>query len=358
MIVLGEICCITVTHYVIRYHDQIADMFEAELVASQQGSKGSDINRSDETNGNSDAVVKTESSATAASQDQPCALLKTTFRQSQDEGSVVLHIRRPVQYGYIVCCITAVIFVLLGCTLSSFYFNVSGIIGSVFNLNETTDPYSAENNIFTIARNLITSAKIIGDGRAYIGLGSLAILVIATVLFAPIILVLVQLVRWVYPLADTTQIRLRNFSQMLELWNFCDVYFFAVIICSQQSVQLSKFVASTYCITFSNILKSLAYWGILDETADECIVIESKVHPAVFFFLLVAILLACLRRFLECVLKQRQNEGMKKSTVSEELKTLDRAALQKYLDNLKPPPVQFIDRFRWALHSESKHMHT
>jgi uncharacterized paraquat-inducible protein A len=83
-------------------------------------------------------------------------------------------------------------------------------------------------------------AAFTGKITDYIGLGSLAALLIATVLLVPLALALVLLYQWMQPLSTRRRYRCEVLVEALQAWQYADVYIVSVIIASWQLGPVSE----------------------------------------------------------------------------------------------------------------------
>ena len=89
-----------------------------------------------------------------------------------------------------------VLFVIIGCSIPVFHFEVLGLVGVVVESGQQFDRAIAYYSVFSICKSLIEQATFLQMPAQYIGLGLLAIIVVVTTLVMPLILVMFYLRLW------------------------------------------------------------------------------------------------------------------------------------------------------------------
>jgi hypothetical protein len=282
----------------------------------------------------------------------PFELYKTLFIRPHRPGCAPLQVRSSVCYAYVAGCVSITAFVLMGCILPLYYYGIDGFFSSILDMMSKN---GEANSFFTMMSDLMDTARGIGDGKTYFGMIVLIIMMVATLLITPMVMSIILLVRWIMPLQYSTHVRLRFIHKNLEGWMFADALFFSIILAAINGNQLTNIISSTFCDTLSSVVRALIYWGILEETASECIIIDSRANVSIFFFLVVALLLRLLRGFVDSAYDQLQSQYAPKQVITkEDLANFDVDILTAKSRQLDAPRPIFTDRFRWVLEADKE----
>ena len=135
--------------------------------------------------------------------------------------------------GIIVFFAVAVtVLVLIGCVLPSFSLEIHGILGVVVESGQEFQAARSEYSVFTIISLLFDQANFTGLVGDYLGLGSLAGLLILSVLIVPIAQSFVLLYIWFAPMGNRRRKRLAITVEVLQAWQYAEVYLMSVIVAS------------------------------------------------------------------------------------------------------------------------------
>lgn len=100
------------------------------------------------------------------------------------------------KYALIGVASAIVLFIIIGCSIPVFHFEVLGLVGVVVESGQQFDRAIAYYSVFSICKSLIEQATFLRMPAQYIGLGLLAIIVVVTTLVMPLILVMFYLRLW------------------------------------------------------------------------------------------------------------------------------------------------------------------
>ena len=100
------------------------------------------------------------------------------------------------KYALIGVASAIVLFIIIGCSIPVFHFEVLGLVGVVVESGQQFDRAIAYYSVFSICKSLIGQAIFLQMPAQYIGLGLLAIIVVVTTLVMPLILVMFYLRLW------------------------------------------------------------------------------------------------------------------------------------------------------------------
>merc|ERR1712157_569741 len=117
---------------------------------------------------------------------------------------------------------------------------------------------------------MMNLASLLDIPRYYAGLGTLATLLILTVLIVPLLQIQTLLVQWFVPLKRIGRNRLNTLIEILQAWQYMEVYILSLIVASWQLGDISEFMINDYCGALENFFGSLLYYGILGESDAQC----------------------------------------------------------------------------------------
>lgn len=141
-------------------------------------------------------------------------------------------VRRRVNPLLIVVSICTGILVVLGCLLPSFSIRILGIIGVMVESGQSFQDATTEYNLFGVINLLFDQAALTAKVSDYVGLGSLSLLMVLTVLIVPVVQLFGLLVQWLYPLSPKGRGRVALLIEILSAWQYAEVYLLAVVIAS------------------------------------------------------------------------------------------------------------------------------
>lgn len=358
-IILGQLSSEITSKTIIFYHNTIVQSFEIECDRKTRCAY-----EENEYNQNDDLSIsrlgQTFDEAQADGFPTKCEALRySRFTRPHRGDSFKLEIRSFVQYYFTALCLLIPLTVMVACLLKSFTYEISGLLGVALNFEQEEDKSVGSSSVFSIMSTLMDSADTIGKGKYYIGLGSICAFLILTVLVFPIIEACLLLVQWLRPMEKQSLLKIQRAVDYLEAWQCMEVYFAAVVASSLQSNGISKFFAKTICEPLTDVFRALVYWGFLEKNDGQCIAVKSSLKLSTLVFLVAPLALYLLRAFIRDAAEQRIKEENNRLTLSASSNTEVEQFkgdfdIKAQVEQLRPTPVHFTDRFRWALCSEAK----
>jgi Paraquat-inducible protein A len=137
----------------------------------------------------------------------------------------------PLLIFLAICCITLFI---LGCLLPSYSVGAYGIVGILVESGQKFRAAESSYSPFTTIALLFDQAKLSGTAADLVGLGSLSIILLLSVLVVPIAQSLVLLIQWFVPLTHRRRYRLMIALEVLQAWQYAEVYLLAILVGSWQ----------------------------------------------------------------------------------------------------------------------------
>lgn len=178
------------------------------------------------------------------------------FSRIHRDASEKLVVRRFINIvlpmgSFMMCVLLAV-----SCDIPSLKLETLGILGLFIELGQNLEPAIRYEGVFTMAQLLIDQAKYLGGFRNYIGLGTVVILFVATVLLVPIAQIMTLVFHWFAPLTPKRREKVALVLEILQAWQYVEVYILAIIIeswCVIKSVLLT-FIVRIQRLTCSRYL--------------------------------------------------------------------------------------------------------
>lgn len=129
--------------------------------------------------------------------------------------------------------------VVLGCMVPAYSVQKIGVVGIFIEAGQDFEDAYSEYSVFSTVKSIMDQARLTGSVSDYIGLGSLSALLIFSVLLVPILQVLVLLVHWFSPLTRKRRFRLSVALEILQAWQYMEVFLLAILIGSWQLGSIS-----------------------------------------------------------------------------------------------------------------------
>ena len=247
------------------------------------------------------------------------------------------------------CAMTLAIFVVLGCSLPSFSAETFGILGIAIEAgSEFKEEAVNEYTLFSMVTVLFEQAKFRGVLGDFIGLGFLGALLISTVLIVPIMQASLLAYHWFFPMRRSRRKRLIVLIEILQAWQYTEVYALSVVAGVWQLGSVSHFMINVFCQRVEeirNMFAQLVYFDVLEEEDAQCFIVEASASSGFFLLAAGSILLALLNTFVSNAAKQLLNTAPDS--------TVDSKPPPNVRNIIEPSPIMFTDRFRWLLGSRA-----
>jgi hypothetical protein len=124
------------------------------------------------------------------------------------------------------------VLVILGCILPAFSQEILGIIGVMVESGQEFKQANKEHSLFSIIEMFFEQARFTGRAADFVGLGSLAALLFLSVLIVPVAQGGVLLYQWFRPMTRKTRGRIAVLVEILQAWQYAEVFLLAMIIAS------------------------------------------------------------------------------------------------------------------------------
>ena len=152
------------------------------------------------------------------------------FSAPQLGGSehVVVRSRVNIFISFLVVCVT--ILVIVGCIVRSFSLDILGIVGIAIEFGQDFDQATTYHSVLSVIKMLLEQASFLDVGRYYVGLGTLYLLVLVTVMIVPILQSMALLYQWLRPMSLINRTRLLIVIETLQAWQYSEVYLLSIFV--------------------------------------------------------------------------------------------------------------------------------
>lgn len=210
-------------------------------------------------------------------------------------------------------------------------------------------------SIFSKAKILVEQAKYLDELKHYIGNGFLAILFLGTLLVVPLMSLGTLMFLWLVPTTRKQKDKVAIMLEILQAWQYVEVYMLGIIIESWQLGSISKLFINRYCESINPILDLIAAYGIIDARDAQCFELGASIAEGAYALIPFTIGLALVGTYVvKAYIQTLREEHDEEEYVTEEekLRAFDRTTWDNRdgaLENIRDPPVLFTDTFRWTL---------
>jgi hypothetical protein len=163
---------------------------------------------------------------------------------------------------------------------------------------------------------------------------------------------------WIWPLNRAQMERSAVILEILQAWQYVEVYMLGIIIESWQLGAVSRLFINRYCTSVTPTLQWAAGYGMISAGDAQCFEIAASITAGAYLLIPFAFGLAVLGSYVVKAYVQQLREfqeGDDEISDDEKLRAFDRTTWdnrESALENIRKPPVLFTDTFRWSLRKE------
>jgi hypothetical protein len=289
----------------------------------------------------------------ADASDEPECLFHHAFVRPHRVECDKLRLRPGVNPVLICVCIGLVTLVLVGCIANSISFEFLGIVGLAVESGQDFNEARSDYSIISIANLLMDEARFLGTAKDKIGMASISSLLVLSTLLVPLFQAFFLLVQWFYPLRRESRGKIGTTVEILQAWQYMEVYLVAVIVGAWQIGDVSEFLVNSYCEDLQDAFSELVFYDLISPEDAQCFKVQASVEAAAYILIPASVCLDLLNVFVSKAVGQytrdKQNETRQEPLVDA---TVDKEDIADPRSSIHPMPVLFTDRFRWLLRSE------
>lgn len=149
--------------------------------------------------------------------------------RGEDEKLVVRSYVAPI---FMFMTASIICLVIAGCSVPSYGVNILGLVGLLVESGREFSQAVFAYNLFDTLKLLFDQASFTGSPRDYIGLGSLSIVLLTTVLVVPLVQSAVLTYLWFKPMAAKQRFRTMVALEVLSAWQYAEVFLISVVVAS------------------------------------------------------------------------------------------------------------------------------
>ena len=332
------------SHAIINYHRKAA----ASGLSAYLRRKETGI-----TDGSLDSLGNVEKEV-APEQNVQKALCNSEFLRQDKDMTETLYLRTSANFLIVICSTLLFALLLIGFLLPSFSFENLGIVGVAIEFGQNFEDARQEFSIASIVQLLMEQGRFLGTAKDTLGHLSIGVLLIASTLVIPYLLIVLLLFQFWYPLERSARKRIDTIVEGLSAWQYVDVYLLSVVVATWQVGDISEYLVNPYCGSLDRTFSELVWYGILDEDDAQCFKVRSQIEPVMYTLVAAAVLLSLLMSFVTNANKQIEYQGdlvarsLTHNVTDHDHTELDDDAL---CEKIHPAPVLLTNRFRWLFHT-------
>jgi len=375
---IAQILTQLTSHLIIHYHRKVVSvaleaagqlregneengMDQAPEAAENGGEEAIESNESDNENGEENGVEKERESQRLRGDDSKDILMNHEFARPHRGEYSSLTIRELVNPVITVTGIVICVCIIVGCALPSFSIDILGLLGVAIEFGQEFRQAVIKQGVFSIVNLLVNQGQSLGEATHLIGMIFISVVLIFTVVVAPLVQTTALWWNWMMPMTARARGKLEVVVEILQSWQYVEVYLIAVLVSAWQLGQVSEFLINRYCDGLEDTFSTLLYYGILREDDAQCFRVRAHVEAGTYILILSAFALAFLETFVMRALFQYQRDKAAEEdvghqddcgldeTTTQMIETMD---VDETVEKITPAPVMFSDLFRWLLTSE------
>jgi Paraquat-inducible protein A len=335
------------SHYIIYYHRSIVRNGMATVCTNE-----SEI----------EEVKGIPAIAMSGSDTRKDALKDQAFSRPHRGEKDLLGVRPGVNEGLLTAVALLFVLTISGCALPCFSVDILGILGIAVQSGQDFQPAITNYSVFDIMKLLLDEAALLGTPKDWIGLLSISLVFLLTILVVPLIQGLLLLYHWWLPM---TQPRHQFFVALIEIcqaWQFLEVFVIAIMVSAWQLGPVSEFLINSYCDSLQPTLAALVYFGIIADEDAQCFKVRASIESGTFFMISAAFVLSFLNGFVVTAAAQYQRDCIARDEALRQdikpdhqtIRMLEEGNVEETIEKIQPMPALFTDQFRWWLVSNSR----
>lgn len=339
------------SHFIIHYHRRIAD--NASVACDRiLGENPTTLTEHSDSSQSSEDQARNDNGVSRR------VLRKHAFERPHRGEFDKVKVRRSVSPALVFVALVVTGLLIAGCIVPSLAVEVLGVLGVFVESGQEFNAAVTEFNVFNLVQLLFDEARFLDTPGDYLGLGVLGILFVATILVVPVLQTATLLRQWFGSLTEKQRNRMSVLTEILQAWQYVEVYLLALIVSAWQLGPISSFMINSYCDGFDDAFASMVYYGVLDPVDAQCFKVQAEIKSGTFILIAASLLLYVLHTFVVKSVHQYERDVALVSSAHQDAKLaesfggLSREAYNDAIEKLEPSPVLFTDRFRWVMRRE------
>jgi len=240
--------------------------------------------------------------------DEPERLCKHQFKLEYEASGKRVAVRRVFNWILSFLLLALAGLVVVGCVLPSFNIELFGLVGLLVESGNRFEEAATDYSVFGLTKMIMGQARVLGRAGDYIGLGTLASLLVVTVFIVPLAQVASLFASWFLPMSRKTRERNELFNEVLSAWQYMEVYVMSIVITAWQISGVSEFMINAYCGKLQRTFTSLAFYGVLEAEDAQCFQVGATVEAASWLLVAASVLLFFVSKFVVSAARQKKQD--------------------------------------------------
>lgn len=141
-----------------------------------------------------------------------------TFRLDYEASSKRAGINKWVNWALLTALVLLALLVILGCALPSFSIEVLGLLGLAVESGNEFEQAKTYYSVFSLAHTVMDEARYLDEATSYLGLGTLASLLVLTVFIVPLFQTASLIIEWFVPINPKQRQFNSVVNEILSAW--------------------------------------------------------------------------------------------------------------------------------------------
>ena len=234
------------------------------------------------------------------------ALREHQFKLDYEASTKRATVRKSSEWVLCAALLAFVALVICGCVLPSFSIEMLGLVGlAVESGKQFQEEAKIYYSVFGLAKMIMDEARYLSTASDFVGLGTLASLLVITAFLVPLAQGVSLFVQWFMP--TTKKQRETNLiaNEILSAWQYMEVYISSIIVAAWQLGGVSEHMINAYCGSLQNFFTGLSYFKILKEEDAQCFRVNANVEMASWILVAASIVLLLLNHFISSASRQK-----------------------------------------------------
>ena len=354
---LAQIVSQLSSHVIIYYQDKITE--KALLTIRNKGKAMTTmyINGSDEKQ-TSQTEVRNEVShingLVENNLDEKKALCDNYFCLRGDKKGYKVQVRKEANRFVGVIGFATIFCIVYGCFAKYLRIDMTGLIAGVISSGDDGEGAVIKHSVITVAGTVLEVGRFIGTIDKRIETMFLAVLVVATCLFTPLLQCIFVLRLWFVPLTFKERKKLINIVEILMAWQYLEVYFLGTLVMLWQAKPIITGLVRIFCGQLESGFAALSQFGLLDERDARCFLVNASLEVTVIVHIAAAILLDWITKFVMKAVDQlnkdketRYHNSADDSEISSNSST-NKLDYDMMIEELQKLSILFTDSYSWV----------
>jgi len=229
-----------------------------------------------------------------------------SYRLDYEASDKCVTTHKGVDWVLTASMVTFVLLVICGCAVPSFSIETLGLVGLAVESGNQFQQAYVEYSVFDLASVIMGQGRFLNTASDRVGMGTLASLLIITILLVPLFQAVSLLANWFAPLTRKRRSRNEVLNEIMSAWQYMEVYVLSILIAAWQLGGVSEYMINEYCEALDSTFNSLAYYGLLKEDDAQCFRINVGVKTGTWLLVAASVVLYVLGKFISGATSQKK----------------------------------------------------